>query len=174
MRPSNSGEDSVDSASFRQTVAQFATGVTVIATERGGSVHAMTANSFTSLSLSPPLVLFCAGKQTKMSVRVREAERFAVNILARGQEDVSSYFAGAWRQPEPPPFSFETWAAVPRLAGCAGVLACDVHAVHEGGDHWIIIGRVVHVARPDPPVMPLVVCGGRYLGLEERTASLSA
>ena len=134
----------------------------------------MTASSFTSLSLSPPLALFCVGEQTEMSVRLREADRFGVNILARGQEDISSYFAGAWKQPEPPAFSFETWAAVPRLAGSSGVLACDIHAVHEGGDHWIVIGRVVKVARPDPPVIPLVFCGGRYLGLEERTASLSA
>jgi flavin reductase (DIM6/NTAB) family NADH-FMN oxidoreductase RutF len=173
MRHSTRPEDSLDLASFRQTVAQFATGVTVIAIEGGGSVHAMTANSFTSLSLSPPLVLFCAGKQTKMSARVRDADRFAVNILARGQEDISAYFAGAWKQPGAPPFSFEIWEAVPRLAGSAGVLACRLHAVHEGGDHWIVIGRVVKVARPEPPVIPLVFCGGRYLGLEERTASLS-
>ena len=86
----------MDSRLFRQTVGQFVTGVTVIATESSGSVHAMTANSFTSLSLEPPLVLLCVGRHTKMGGFVGEAARFSVNILSRDQRDISSYFAGAW------------------------------------------------------------------------------
>ena len=161
----------MDSRSFRQTVGQFVTGVTVISTENGGAVHAMTANSFTSLSLDPPLVLFCAGKHTKMGGIVRDASRFAVNILSRDQQDVSRYFAGGWRHPEPPPFSFSTWEHVPRLAGCAATLACAVHGVHEGGDHWIVIGRVESVERPEPAPIPLVFFGGRYVGLDEAVAA---
>jgi flavin reductase (DIM6/NTAB) family NADH-FMN oxidoreductase RutF len=161
----------MDSRVFRQTVGQFVTGVTVIATENGGAVHAMTANSFTSLSLDPPLVLFCAGKRTKMGGLVRDAARFSVNILARTQQDVSSYFAGAWKQPEPPPFAFDSWEGVPRLGGCAATLACEVHAIQEGGDHWIVIGRVIGVARSDPALVPLVFVGGRYVGLDEAVAS---
>ena len=161
----------MDSRLFRQTVGHFVTGVTVIATENAGVVHAMTANSFTSLSLDPPLVLFCVGRHTKMGGLIRESGRFSVNILSRDQQDVSSYFAGAWRQTEPPAFSFTTWEAVPRLGGCAATLACTVHAVHEGGDHWIVIGRVAGVDRPDPAAVPLVFFGGRYVGLEEAVAS---
>src|SRR5687767_9348253 len=98
----------MDPRLFRQTVGQFVTGVTVIATENAGVVHAMTANSFTSLSLDPPLVLFCVGRHTKMGSLIRESGRFSVNILSRDQKDVSSYFAGAWKHAEPPAFSFAT------------------------------------------------------------------
>ena len=161
----------MDSRLFRHTVGQFVTGVTVIATEHAGVVHAMTANSFTSLSLDPPLVLFCVGRHTKMSRLIGESGRFSVNILTRDQKDVSSYFAGAWKQTDPPPFLFTTWEAVPRLAGCAATLACSVHAVHEGGDHWIVIGLVDGVDRPEPASLPLVFFGGRYVGLEEAVAS---
>jgi flavin reductase (DIM6/NTAB) family NADH-FMN oxidoreductase RutF len=162
----------MDSRVFRQTVGQFVTGVTVIATENDGAIHAMTANSFTSLSLEPPLVLLCVGKHTKMGALIREATRFSVNILSRDQKSVSSYFAGAWKQGDPPTFLFETWEGVPRLTGCAATLACDVDAMHEGGDHWIVIGRVACVDRPEPPAVPLVFFGGRYVGLEEAVASV--
>jgi flavin reductase (DIM6/NTAB) family NADH-FMN oxidoreductase RutF len=161
----------MDSRLFRQTVGQFVTGVTVIATENAGTVHAMTANSFTSLSLEPPLVLFCVGRHTKMGSLIRESGRFSVNILSCHQRDVSAYFAGAWKQTEPPAFVFTTWEAVPRLDGCAATLACAVHAVHEGGDHWIVIGRVDSVERPEPASQPLVFFGGRYVGLEEVVTS---
>ena len=161
----------MDSRLFRQTVGQFVTGVTLIATESSGAVHAMTANSFTSLSLEPPLVLFCVGRHTKMGGLVREAARFSVNILARDQRDISSYFAGAWKEGDPPAFSFSLWEGVPRLTGCAATLGCAVHAMHEGGDHWIVIGRVESVDRLNPAAVPLVFLGGRYVSLEEAIAS---
>lgn len=160
----------MDTRSFRQTVGQFVTGVTVIATDSGGSIHAMTANAFTSLSLDPPLVLLCVGKQTKMGGLVQAGARFSVNILSRDQQNISCYFAGAWRQPEPPPVSFSNWEGVPRLAGCAATLACAVDTVHEGGDHWIVVGRVVDAVRADGAAMPLVFFGGRYVALEEAMA----
>jgi len=161
----------MDSRLFRQTVGQFATGVTVIATDIDGAIHAMTANSFTSLSLNPPLVLFCVARNAKMGRLVRESVLFSVNILSRGQQDISAYFAGAWRQEEPPAFSFSGWEGVPRLAGCAATLACVVHAVHEGGDHWIVIGRVTHVDQPVPVRLPLVFFGGRYVDLPDYVTS---
>ena len=161
----------MDSRLFRQTVGQFVTGVTVIATESGGAVHAMTANSFTSMSLEPPLVLFCVGRHTKMGGLLREAARFSVNILAHDQRDISSYFAGAWKEADPPAFSFSPWEGVPRLTGCAATLGCAIHAMHEGGDHWIVIGRVESVDRLNPAAVPLVFFGGRYVSLEEAIAS---
>ena len=103
---------SIDARAFRQTVGQFATGVTVIATEVDGSIRAMTANSFTSLSLDPPLVLFCVGKTAHLSAHIRDATGFSVNILARSQQDLSTYFAGGWKQPSPPPFDFIAWDGV--------------------------------------------------------------
>lgn len=156
----------IDSRAFRQTVALFATGVTVIALEVDNQVRAMTANSFTSLSLDPPLVLFCLGKGTRAGLSIENASGFSVNILQAQQQSLSQYFAGTWKEEAPPPFTFIEWEGAPRLEGCAAALGCDVHAVYEGGDHWIVVGRVraMHVA--EGPVAPLVFFGGRYVSLE--------
>src|SRR5215208_6473833 len=112
----------IDSHRFRQTVGQFVTGVTVIAIDIGETIRAMTANSFTSLSLDPPLVLFCIGKDTRAGQVVHEASGFSVNILAHGQQDLSSYFGGGWKDPSPPPFAFIAWDGGPRLEGSAASL----------------------------------------------------
>ncbi|HEY6508128.1 MAG TPA: flavin reductase family protein, partial [Vicinamibacterales bacterium] len=81
---------SIDARTLRHTVGQFATGVTVVSTEVDGTLHAMTANSFTSLSLDPPLVLFCVGKQTRAGQLIHQASGFCVNILHEDQRDQST------------------------------------------------------------------------------------
>jgi 3-hydroxy-9,10-secoandrosta-1,3,5(10)-triene-9,17-dione monooxygenase reductase component len=165
----------IDSRTFRQTVGQFATGVTVIALDVEGTLRAMTANSFTSLSLDPPLVLFCVGKHTKAGQAVHAAAGFSINILAEGQQDISTYFAGAWKNGPSPAFTFIDWEGAPRLEGALASLGCDIHAIHEGGDHWIVIGRVVALYRPEPPPRPLMFFRGAYATLaEERPLSLVA
>jgi 3-hydroxy-9,10-secoandrosta-1,3,5(10)-triene-9,17-dione monooxygenase reductase component len=158
---------SIDARAFRDTVGQFVTGVTVIATEADGSVRAMTANAFTSLSLDPPLVLFCVGKTAHLSALIRSASGFSVNILAQTQRDLSTYFAGGWRQPVPPAFSFTSWQGGPLLNGCTAALGCAVDTIHEGGDHWIVIGRVLALYRNEEACPPLVFRGGRYAALEQ-------
>jgi len=161
----------VDERTFRQTVGQFVTGVTVIAIEVEGTIRAMTANSFASLSLQPPLVLFCLGKDTRAGQLIRTAESFSINILRHDQRDLSSYFAGAWKDVTPPPFEFVTWTGGPRLEGCTAALGCEVHSVHEGGDHWIVVGRVIDTYQSADKTGPLVFFGGRYLSLPgERTS----
>ena len=108
---------SIDPRTFRQTVGQFVTGVTVIAMEVDGSIRALTANSFTSLSLNPPLVLFCLGKGTKAGQLINQVAEFSVNILSQDQQALSSYFAGIWKGETPPPFSFTRSEGGPRLDG---------------------------------------------------------
>jgi 3-hydroxy-9,10-secoandrosta-1,3,5(10)-triene-9,17-dione monooxygenase reductase component len=162
---------SIDARTLRHTVGQFATGVTVVSTEVDGSVHAMTANSFTSLSLDPPLVLFCVGKHTKAGQLIHQAGGFCVNILQETQRDQSTYFAGGWKEADPPPFSFEEWHGTPRLAGSAAALGCQLHAIHEGGDHWIVVGHVLAVHRVEADVRPLVYFRGRYAALDCPAAS---
>ncbi len=156
---------SIEPRSLRQTVGQFATGVTVVALAGDDAVHAMTANSFTSLSLEPPLVLFCAGKQTRVGQLVQPGMGFCISILTQLQRDLSTYFAGAWKAPEPPPFTFEAWHGTPFLLGSAAALACEVWDIHEGGDHWIVVGRVAAVRRGDDGAVPLVFHAGRYVSL---------
>lgn len=156
---------SIDARTLRQTVGQFATGVTVVATEVDTTVYAMTANSFTSLSLDPPLVLFCLGKQTKAGHVIHKAPAFCVSILQEEQRDQSTYFAGGWKEEVPPPFAFDSWHGTPRLAGSAAAIACQVHAIHEGGDHWIVVGLVVALDRVDD-ARPLLFYRGRYAALD--------
>ena len=153
---------SFDARAFRQTVGRFVTGVAVIVTEVDGEVRAMTANSFTSLSLDPPLVLFCVGKETKTGQVVHAAPGFSVNILRHGQQHLSTYFAGGWKEPQPPEFAFVKWVGAPRLDGCAAALGCAVESIHEGGDHWIVIGRVLDLHGADQAHPPLIFFGGRY------------
>jgi 3-hydroxy-9,10-secoandrosta-1,3,5(10)-triene-9,17-dione monooxygenase reductase component len=166
---------SIDPRAFRQTVGQFVTGVTVIAMEVDGSIRALTANSFTSLSLNPPLVLFCLGKGTKAGQLIQEVIEFSVNILSQEQQSLSSYFAGAWKEETPPPFSFTRAEGGPRLDGSVAALGCRVEAVHEGGDHWIVVGQVVSIHRSELPRSPLVFFGGRYSSLAgEQTSAEEA
>ena len=158
---------SIDSRIFRQAVGQFVTGVTVIAIELNSEVRAMTANSFTSLSLEPPLVLFCLGKHTKAGQLIHRASAFSVNILCEEQQNLSQYFAGAW-QGAAPAFSFTAWQpGAPRLDGSAVSLSCITRDIHEGGDHWIVVGEVIEIHRRQDATVPLVFFGGRYVSLKE-------
>lgn len=155
---------SIDARAYRQTVGQFVTGVTVIAADVEGSIRAMTANSFTSLSLDPPLVLFCVGKNTKMGQLIHAATGFSINILQQDQQHISTYFAGGWKEDTPPPFTFEPWEGGPKLEGSAAALGCSVETIYEGGDHWIVLGRVLALDRNDTAA-PLLFCSGRYAAL---------
>jgi 3-hydroxy-9,10-secoandrosta-1,3,5(10)-triene-9,17-dione monooxygenase reductase component len=156
---------SIDPRAFRQTVGQFVTGVTVIAMEVEGEVRALTANSFTSLSLNPPLVLFCLGKGTRAGQAIEDVKAFTVNILSQEQLPLSTYFAGGWKQERAPSFSFTSSEGGPRLEGSVASLGCQVETVHEGGDHWIVVGRVMSMHRSELPRSPLVFYGGRYAAL---------
>lgn len=157
----------IDPRTFRQAAGQFATGVTVIALDVEGSIRAMTANSFTSLSLDPPLVLFCVGKHTRAGQAVHAASGFSINILGEAQQDISTYFAGAWKNGPPPPFTFLDWEGAPRLEGALASIGCQMHAIHEGGDHWIVVGRVVAIHRPDSAERPLMFFAGAYATMGE-------
>jgi len=165
---------SIDPRTFRQAVGHFATGVAVIALEVEGAIRAMTANSFTSLSLDPPLVLFCVGKRSRAGQAVHAATGFSINILGEEQQDVSTYFAGAWKDAPPPPFTFLDWEGAPRLEGAIGSIGCLIHAIHEGGDHWIVVGRVVAMYRVDGEPRPLMFYRGAYATLGDEQPALTA
>lgn len=158
---------SIDPKEFRRTVGQFVTGVTVIAADIEGSTRGMTANAFSSLSLDPPLVLFCVAKKAHLGGLIHMATGFSVNFLTHAQQDLSSYFAGMWKDPTPPPFAFEAWEGGPRLAGVGAAMGCAVEAIHEGGDHFIVVGRVLALYREDPTPPPLVFHAGRYTSTTE-------
>lgn len=151
------------SADLRQVLGQFATGVTVVGFEWGTERGGMTVNSFTSVSLEPPLILFCPALGTRFANAVKLADRFSVSILAQDQQELCWQFAG---RGEPNPSAWVERDGVAVLEGCLAWLSCRVEAVHHHGDHLVVIGEVLHyqVQRKAPP---LLFFRGQYPMLSE-------
>ena len=151
-----------DAPALRRAFGCFATGVTVVTTAaEDGRPVGLTANSFTSVSLEPPLLLFCLDCRSTSLAAFERAERFAVNVLHAGQEALSARFS----RREPDRFADTPWKAgrggVPLLADAAAVFECLREQVLDGGDHRIFVGRVEAVAC-DGSYDPLVFFQGRY------------
>lgn len=133
----------IDALAFRDVLGNFATGVTIITASVEGEQVGMSANSFTSVSLDPPLVLFCAAHSSTTYPRIRAAGHFCVNVLSEAQSDIARLFAvrGVDR------FAAISWS--PSQTGAAiidGVVAwvdCEIYAEHVAGDHVVVIGHVV-------------------------------
>jgi flavin reductase (DIM6/NTAB) family NADH-FMN oxidoreductase RutF len=152
---------------YRDTLGLFASGVTVVAVVHDDDeLHAMTANAVTALSLDPPLVIFCLAKRARMVDELKRANGFSLNILREDQQALSNYFAGRWSEAGPPLFRFVAWQGGPRLEGSIGAIACRLHAVLEGGDHFIIIGRVIGLYQAPEPRRPLLFFSGTYHRLD--------
>lgn len=137
----------VSPGDFRAVLGRYATGVTVVTTRApDGEPVGLTVNSFTSVSLEPPLVLFCLDLEAGSLPAFQTADGFAVNILRAGQEAVSNRFA------DPLAARFDRdgvadWSTgSPILADAMAALDCTVHARHDGGDHVILVGRVQRLA----------------------------
>lgn len=151
-----------DARTLRDAMGCFATGVTVVtAMTADGVPVGLTANSFTSVSLDPPLLLVCIGNGAGCAPVLREASHFAINVLQIGQQPASNRFAGKGedRFANTPWTSGETGAPV--LTGSLSTFECSRHAVHDGGDHFILIGKVVR-ANFEPRRDPLLYFRGKY------------
>ena len=159
---------SIDAASYRRIIGQFATGVTVVTTAVDGRLHGMTANALTSVSLDPLLLLVCVDKGTHAHDELTNAGRFGVNILAEEQEEVSNLFA-ATTEPEQERLQGVSYHlgpnGAPIIDGCLAYVECAVTDRCPGGDHTIFIGEVLgaEIFREAPP---LVFFQGRYRRLE--------
>jgi flavin reductase (DIM6/NTAB) family NADH-FMN oxidoreductase RutF len=156
----------MDALEYRRVVGRFATGVTVVTASLDGEQHAMTCNSFTSVSLEPVLVLFCAEKIARFHDVVLEAGAWAVSVLAAHQEPVSRHFAVRGRELEgqfdelPHELGPLTGAAV--LTGAIATLECRTVSTTDAGDHTVVIGEVIGLGAPDPVSDPLLYFEGRY------------
>ncbi|RDV06612.1 alpha/beta fold hydrolase [Sphingorhabdus pulchriflava] len=151
-----------DARTFRDALGCFATGVTIItAMAPDGSPIGLTANSFTSVSLDPPLLLVCIANNAGSGPVLREAERFAVNVLQIGQQPTSNRFAGKGEDR----FAATPWEmgefGTPVLTGSLSSFECARDAVHDGGDHFILVGRVLK-AMFEPRRDPLLYFRGKY------------
>ncbi|HEY2300189.1 MAG TPA: flavin reductase family protein [Jatrophihabitans sp.] len=152
----------IDAGDFRRALGHFCTGVTVIAAVTAEAEPVgFACQSFAALSLDPPLVLFCPGKSARTWPLIEQSGAFCVNVLAHDQRDVSAVFgkAGAdkfasieW-QPAP--------SGAPLLRGVVTWVDCTVESVVDGGDHWIVVGRVQALGDPADG-RPLLFYRGAY------------
>lgn len=130
----------MDGRELRNCMGHFATGVTVVTcdTEDGGT-HGLTANSFTSVSLDPPLILVSVDRKTK-ALQFLKNNNFTVNILKEDQEDTAMHFAG--RPLEEPPFQWEKGELCHRFTDSLAYVECEPWAEYDGGDHVLYVGKV--------------------------------
>lgn len=143
---------------FKGAMGSWAAGVTVVTTELNGKVYGLTVSSFSSLSVDPVLILVCIMNSNHLASMVQESKKFGVSILAEGQDDISNFFAKSGRDPVDSytDFPTETWSTgSPLITGSIAQIDCEVHELVPGGDHTILVGKVVG-ARFDPDKMPLI------------------
>lgn len=149
---------------FREVFGRFTTGVAVITSAGPGGAGGMTANALCSLSLDPLLALVCFENQARTLPIVREAGRFAVNVLAAGQEDLAGVFASKLPESEKLEGVGHRYEDdVPVIDGALAWAVCDLQELIAGGDHTIAIGRVTQLGLGSGE--PLVWYGGRYHAL---------
>ncbi|MEC5398300.1 flavin reductase family protein [Uliginosibacterium sp. H1] len=154
-------EDPRDPLAFRRCLGQFATGITVVTTQLAdGTLVGMTINSFNSVSLEPPLVVWSLSLHLAQRPLLEACEYYAINVLAADQEAVSRRFASK----QPDRFAGVEWTpglgGAPLLPGCAASFEVRNAIRHAGGDHLVFIGEVERCSRSDRE--PLLYYGGRY------------
>lgn len=146
--PGPSGEV-MDTNLLRRAFGTFATGVTVV-TVGGKAPHGMTANSFASVSLDPPLLLVCVGRDAVMYHSLTAARHFAVSVLSVDQEEVARHFANRWRPLGAAQFDAVDWVPGPRtgaplIKGALACFECELWRTYDGGDHVIFVGSLLSV-----------------------------
>ena len=156
---------SVSPKDFRAALGRFSSGVTVITVETAdGEVHGMTASSFCSVSLRPPLVLVCVDHLAETYLHVRERGYFGVSILRAEQEALSEFFADPERNPDAArrlDIRYDRMnSGTPVVSGTLACLDCSVVQAHAAGDHTIFVAEVKEVRVSDGA--PLVYFRGRY------------
>jgi flavin reductase (DIM6/NTAB) family NADH-FMN oxidoreductase RutF len=153
----------MDPRAFRDAMGCFATGVCIATAKATGDAPAVgvTVNSFTSLSLDPPLVLFCLDKKAESTGLFEKADGFALSILADDQRALSQQFAGGPLEQRFADAPTETWSTGhPVIKGALAAMECAPHALSDGGDHVIVIGRVLRLSSRSG--MPLLYFRGLY------------
>lgn len=153
----------IDSAEFRKVLGHFPTGVTVVAAVVDGRPAGLAVGSFFSVSLDPPLVGFCVNKTSSSWATIKDAGHFVVNVLADNQVPVSGQFASKM----PDKFEGLDWSPAvasggPRLDGCIAHIDCTFEHVYDGGDHDIVIGRVLGLGLDRDEEGPLLFFKGTY------------
>jgi 4-hydroxyphenylacetate 3-hydroxylase, reductase component len=153
---------SFDTRAFRQALGCFPTGVAVVTTSGPDSDHrGITVNSFTSVSLDPPLVLWCIDRKSDRFPAFTKAKAYTISLLGTVHEAVSSRLAKQGAHSLEGIDLIETKLGPPALADALAFFECESEAVHQGGDHAILVGRVLRFAKREAGA-PLVFFQGRY------------
>ena len=155
----------IDIPQFRHVVSHFATGVVVICGNENGQLVGFAAQSFVSLSLDPPLILFCPQRTSKSWPRISQLEGFCVNILSEKQGEISNAFAVSGDVPNID-WKPSAVSGSPILKDALAYIDCVIHEELDGGDHTIVVAAVKDLAVCDPKIDPLLFYQGRYGGFE--------
>jgi len=159
----------VERAEFRRAAGRLPTGILVVATTLDGADHAMTVSAFTSVSLEPLLVLFCAEKIARFHDTVLAAGFWSVSVLDENAEKTARWLATRGRplegQLDGIPHHIGAATGAPLLDDALAVLECRTAAVYDGGDHSIVVGEVVAVSDAGEGRGPLLHHAGRYRSL---------
>ena len=164
VTPTTFRPDAGDARAFRDALGTFPTGVTIVTCQSEQGPLGITANSFSSVSLDPPLVLWSPARASRRFAAFEAAEHFAIHILGEDQQHFCDTFAS-----EGGNFSGFDWResdhGVPLIDGCLTRFECERHAIHDGGDHAIIVGRVTSATVSEG--RSLVFSGGSFGRFEE-------
>lgn len=162
----------VDLDAYRRAVSRFATGVTVVTTVTGDRHFALTANSFTSVSLEPVLVLVGIQKSSRFHAEVLAAGVWGISVLGADMREASNFFASQDRYDADDPF--DGWPCekgaetnVRLLSGAIATFECRTVLAYEGGDHTLLLGEVLALDSTRPEAEPLLYYSGRYHALGE-------
>ena len=163
----------VDVSAFRKAMGSFPTGVTVVTVACGdGSMHGVTVNSFSSVSLDPMLVLVCLHQTSRAVGQIERAGAFGVSVLSAGQQDISRWFANRHRPAGSAMFDGVPLelgvTGCPLVAGAAASFECRQRHAYRAGDHLIMLAEVVTLVHR-PQLEPLVFHAGTYKSLGHRS-----
>jgi 3-hydroxy-9,10-secoandrosta-1,3,5(10)-triene-9,17-dione monooxygenase reductase component len=173
--PHSAAPAGIDPQTYRDVMGRFVTGVTVVTTLENPNADdsqpwGTTVNSFTAVSLDPPLVLVAIGRERSIHPIIERTRRFAVNILGEGTEAISDCFAGAPSALPRSAFCDAEYAlgecGLPILESAIAYVGCEVERVIPAGDHTVYIARVVEAVTRDDPGWPLLYFRRRYLRVE--------
>ncbi|MBC2641806.1 MULTISPECIES: 3-hydroxy-9,10-secoandrosta-1,3,5(10)-triene-9,17-dione monooxygenase reductase subunit [unclassified Rhodococcus (in: high G+C Gram-positive bacteria)] len=157
--------EAIDPRRFRTVLGQFCTGVTIITTIDDGEPVGFACQSFAALSLEPPLVLFCPTKTSRSWAAIERSGVFCVNVLAEEQQSTCARFGSR----DPDKFAGIDWTESPLgspiLTGSLAHIDCSLESVHDGGDHWVVFGRVSSLSEIREE-RPLLFYRGQYTGIE--------
>ncbi len=154
-----------DMKKFRQCLGKFATGVTIVTcADDEGRPYGITANSFSSVSLEPHLILWNVAKVSNSLQAFLDAEYFAINLLTRDQQDLSSHFAKSDHTLFDTVEIDRSQENVPLIPGTLACFECRTHQIHDCGDHYIVVGEVLRFASSERE--PLLFYNGDYAALD--------